>query len=191
MLKKYFITVTIEIKNTETNEVSNYAVDNFLVNNGTRYNFNPSKSMAMSFYSYDEAEEFRTNFDFETLPCFKYLTDRGYEVIVYSDVTDVDYKYCNNHMYTDIQPCEIVRVISPKTIEVRQMDTVQSVKPKEFIPGGFSAHCVDQDKQEYNYNSNSSNNSVRARLQKDGSYKSIMGRHYLREQPLKFHDYNF
>jgi len=85
MLKKYFITVTIEIKNTETNEVSNYAVDNFLIKNGTRYNFNGSKAMAISFYSYNSAEEFRTNFDFESLPCFKNLTDRGYEVIVYSD----------------------------------------------------------------------------------------------------------
>ena len=191
MLKKYFITVTIEIKNTETNKVSTYAINNFLIKNGTRYNFNTSKGMAISFYSYNSAEEFRTNFDFESLPCFKYLTDKGYEVIVYSDISYSFYGYCNNHMYTDVQPYEIVKVISPKTIEVRQMDTVQTVKPKHFVSGGFSAHCVDQDKQDYNYSSNESNKVIRARLQKDGYYKSIVGKHFLSEQPFKFHDYNF
>ncbi len=192
MIKKYFITVNIELKNPETNEVANYSnVDNFLTKNGTRYNFHPSKAEAICFYSYNEAEEFRTNFDFESLPCFKFFTDRGYEVRVYSDITYSFYGYCNNHMYSDVQPYEIVRVISPKTIVIRQMDTVQTVKPKQFVSGGFSAHCVDQDKQDYNYSSNKSNKLIQARLQKSGHYKSIVGKHFLSEQPFKFHDYNF
>ena len=43
----------------------------------------------------------------------------------------------------------------------------------------------------YNYTSNESNEVIKARLQKDGYYKSIAGKHFLSEQPFKFHDYNF
>jgi hypothetical protein len=57
-------------------------------------------------------------------------------------------KYANHCMYSDVDPYEIVRVISDKTIEIREMKAVRDDSVKlEFHVGGFSAHCSNQSEQ--------------------------------------------
>ena len=106
-------------------------------------------------------------------------------------VEAVEYGFCNMHSWSDIYPFEIIRVVSDKTIEVREMaaDLDHDFKPK-IIPGGFNGHCVNQDKQTYNYRSCPDGQVLRVRLGKKG-WKSQMGRHALSTQPRKFFDYNF
>lgn len=100
--------------------------------------------------------------------------------------------YANLHMYTDVVPYEVVRVISDKTIEIRQMDA--ELAPGEqpnILPGGFAGHCTNQRELKYTITSNPELPVIRARLRKDGYYHSIFGRHILNEKPIRFYDYNF
>ena len=101
-------------------------------------------------------------------------------------------KYANLIGYSDIVPFEIVRVVSEKTIEIREMDAalVEGWKP-EMIVGGFSAHCVNNGTQEYTYSTREGSPVVRARLHKNGKWKSIHGEHRLSDKPKRFYDYNF
>jgi hypothetical protein len=109
-------------------------------------------------------------------------------------VISVDYTHANHQGYSDTSPYEIVRVVSDKTIELRAMtaERDENWKP-EFIPGGFSAHCTNNGDQRSAWiiKSNPENYTVRARLQKDGSWKSEHGRHTLSKAPAKHYDYNF
>lgn len=101
-------------------------------------------------------------------------------------------KYANLIGYSDISPFEVVRVISDKTIEIREMkaELDPNWKP-DMIPGGFSAHCVNQIDQKWIISPNENSIVIRIRKQKNGKWKSVFGEHRLSETPRKFYDYNF
>lgn len=94
-------------------------------------------------------------------------------------------------MYSDVQPYEVIRVISEKTIEIRAMSAELDAewKPK-FDVGGFVGHCTNQKTQKWIITS-SSDPVIRMRKQKNGTWKSIYGRHKLSDEPVKVYDYNF
>ena len=125
----------------------------------------------------------------ETLPVSKTTGDfvREYQYAVEA----VEYKYANMHGWTDIIPFEIVRVVSPKTIEIRAMDgkIEEDFKP-DAVAGGYFGHTKNQDEQRYSYKSLSDAPVIKARLGKKG-WKSQFGRHVLNSKPVKFYDYNF
>ena len=57
-------------------------------------------------------------------------------------------QFANHIGYSDVNPFEVVKVISDKTIEIRAMDAERDDSVKlDFIPGGFSAHCANQSEQ--------------------------------------------
>lgn len=101
-------------------------------------------------------------------------------------------KYANHYGYSDINPFEIIRRVSDKTIEVREMNAERDPEwSPNFIPGGFSAHCVNQREQRWDIVSNPSNCVIRIRLGKNG-WKDASGRIFvLSDRPVKFYDYNF
>lgn len=105
-------------------------------------------------------------------------------------VDTINYEYANMSGYSDVKPFEIVRVVSDKTIEIREMDAEKGEWKPEFIAGGFAGHCVNQDDQVWNFKSNETNPVIRARRNKNG-WKSSYGNHILSTEPVKFHDYNF
>jgi hypothetical protein len=100
--------------------------------------------------------------------------------------------YANHYSYSDITPFEVVKVISDKTIEVREMDAERDDSVKlEFHVGGFSAHCSNQREQKWSITSNGTNPVVRIRLGKQG-WKDKHGQRFgLSDKPVKFYDYNF
>ena len=102
-------------------------------------------------------------------------------------------KFANHLGYSDINPYEVVRVISDKTIEVREMDAERDPSwTPVFHPGGFSAHCSNQHEQKWFITSNPDNRVVRIRLQKSGDWKDAQGRKFrLGDEPVRFYDYNF
>jgi hypothetical protein len=104
----------------------------------------------------------------------------------------MEQKFCNRIGYSDVTPFEIVRVISDKTIEIREMDAERDFQP-EFIPGGFAGHCTNnsENEQKWIIKSNPENPIIRCRLQKNGQWKSAYGRHTIDDKPRKFYDYNF
>lgn len=97
-------------------------------------------------------------------------------------------QYCNEAGYSDWHPYEVVKVISANCVEVRRMDTNQIVFPKQFEVGGFSAHCVDNWNQKYEYISNENNSIMRIRKGKKGWSN---GKFHMADVPFKHYDYNF
>lgn len=102
-------------------------------------------------------------------------------------------KYANYIGYSDVEPYEVVNVISDKTVEIRAMDAVQDRSVKmNFVPGGFSAVCTNIGDQKWNITSNPENKIFRIRLSKNKGWKDAHGRRFqLSDSPRKFYDYNF
>ena len=100
--------------------------------------------------------------------------------------------YANHLGYSDINPYEVVRVVSDKTLEIREMDAERDESVQlEWVPGGFAGHCVNQRDQKWFITSNAQNPVVRIRLGKQG-WKDRHGRRFdLSDWPVKFYDYNF
>lgn len=101
--------------------------------------------------------------------------------------------YANQYGWSDVNPFEVVKVISDKTIEVREMDAERDESVKlDWAPGGFAGHCINQRDQKWFITSNDQNPVVRIRLSKTGVWKDKHGRKYgLSDKPVKFYDYNF
>ena len=100
-------------------------------------------------------------------------------------------KYANHYGYTDINPFEIVKSVSPKCFEIRKMDAEKNPAVKTtFTPGGFSAHS--DNAQDWFITSNEENPVIRIRLNVKGVWKDKRGNRYgLSETPTKYYDYNF
>lgn len=101
-------------------------------------------------------------------------------------------KFANLCLYSDVVPFEVVRVVSDKTIEIREMkaDRDPTWKP-EMHAGGFAAHCSNQNEQRWLIAADEDRPVIRARLRKDGRFHSKRGAHRLSDTPQRFHDYNF
>lgn len=102
-------------------------------------------------------------------------------------------KYANHYGWSDVNPYEVVRVISDKTIEVRAMDAERdtSVDLKWEI-GGFSAVCTNQSAQKWIIKSNPNNPVIRIRASKRKGWADKYGRRFdLANEPSKYYDYNF
>jgi hypothetical protein len=107
---------------------------------------------------------------------------------------DDDMNYANHTGYSDVNPYEIIRRVSDKTIEIREMDAVRSNSENKlgFAPGGFVGHCSRQNDQEWTITSNQTYRTIRIRLNKDGRWQDSNGNRYkLADKPRKFYDYNF
>ncbi len=115
-------------------------------------------------------------------------------------------KFANHLGYSDINPYEVVKVVSNKCIEIREMSTKPIKWEKKIVQGGFSHHVANQGEQKWNITSNEGNPIVRIRLNKSGqqydhpskSYKPCYtwkdkdgARYGLSNKPVKFYDYNF
>lgn len=146
-----------------------------------------TKNPRKLFDTVEAAEEFMAS-----LPSSEAHDDWAYTKSYVYVIENIEYYYANQSGWSDVHPFEIVRVVSPKTIEVRQMDAERDPDfEPEFVAGGFAGHCTNQHKQTWLYRSNPDNPVVRARLRKDGLYHSASGPHSLSTEPRKFYDYNF
>ena len=121
-------------------------------------------------------------------------------------MTNITEKFANYLGYTDINPYEVIKVVSDKCIEIREMSAEAIKWEKKIVQGGFSHHVANQDQQKWDITSNEGNPIVRIRLNKSGtkynpktktfvnaySWKDKDGARYgLSNKPVKFYDYNF
>lgn len=102
-------------------------------------------------------------------------------------------QYANHHGYSDINPFEVIKAVSAKTLEVRSMTAVEDKSVKlEFHAGGFSAHCSNQQDQKWFITSNPEGEVKRIRLSNKGYWQDKYGNKFiLSDKPIKFYDYNF
>lgn len=107
--------------------------------------------------------------------------------------TETDRGYANHAAYSDVNPFEVVRKVSDKTLEIRSMKSVLDPDWKpEITPGGFAGHCSNSRSQKWIITSDSEGKVVRIRLRKNGHWKNAGGsRFVLCDHPVKYHDYNF
>jgi hypothetical protein len=101
-------------------------------------------------------------------------------------------QYANHIGYSDINPYEVIRKISDKTLEIRSMNAERdpSWKP-DIVPGGFCANYRNQDQQKWIITRSEDSQTVLIRLGKRG-WKDRDGRRFsLSDKPCKFYDYNF
>lgn len=101
--------------------------------------------------------------------------------------------YANRIGYSDVNPYEVVRVVSDKTIEIRAMSAERDESVElDFRVGGFSAHCANQSEQKWFIASDESAPVIRIRLSKNKGWRDAGGSRYvLADEPRKFYDYNF
>jgi hypothetical protein len=101
--------------------------------------------------------------------------------------------YANLIGYTDVQPFEILSVSkSGKQIVIREMDAQRDPNwVPDFVAGGFTAHCANQEDQRWVIVSNEASPAIKAHKRADGYFWSAYGRHRVAREPRKFYDYNF
>ena len=101
-------------------------------------------------------------------------------------------QYVNHYGYSDINPFEVIRKVSDKTLDIRAMSAELDPSWKlDFVPGGFFGTVVNQGSQKWVIKSDPNGRIVRIRLGKRGWKDSRRNRYDLSDEPVKFYDYNF
>lgn len=95
-------------------------------------------------------------------------------------------KFCNYRGYSDTDPYEVVRVISPRKIEIREMEARLVTAPIQHI-GGFCAN-TENDTQEWAMTSNEAYPLKTITLTKNGWGE---GHFQMSDKSVKIYDYNF
>ena len=101
--------------------------------------------------------------------------------------------YANRCGHTDVDPFEVIRVVSEKTMVIREMKAeIINFADLKFIPGGFSAHSPNQREQKWDIQTDPNGLQRTIRKHKDGVWYSPGGMYYtINTEPHKFYDYNF
>jgi hypothetical protein len=101
-------------------------------------------------------------------------------------------QYANHIGYSDVNPFEIIRKVSEKTVEIRAMNAERDPNWKpDFVAGGFCGTVINQRDQRWIISSSVEAPVVRIRLGKHGWKDANGNRYQLADQPRKFYDYNF
>ena len=102
-------------------------------------------------------------------------------------------RYLNFRGYRDVIPFEVVRVISDKTLEIREMQAERDPTwVMDSVAGGFCRHVENNDSQRWIITSNLEAPVLRARRCKDGRYSVNGNACYMpSDKPVCFYDYNY
>ena len=103
-------------------------------------------------------------------------------------------QFANHIGWSDVNPFEVVKVVSAKCLEIRSMNAEAEHKFEElgFMPGGFVGHCASQSDQKWKIESDPAGYVKRIRLHANGQWKDSGGARYKVEAaPRKFYDFNF
>jgi len=99
--------------------------------------------------------------------------------------------YANQHGYSDVNPFEVVRQVSERTLEVRALHAERAAWTPDVHVGGFTAHIANQRDQRWTITPDPSAPVIRIRLGKGGWRDRTGNRFILRATPVKFFDFNF
>ena len=104
--------------------------------------------------------------------------------------------FANQTGYTDVEPFEVIRVISGKCVVIREMDSKELKWKRDWSVGGFAGHLNNQPDQKWEITSNEKRPVFRIRFSnpKKGytTWKDSHGNKYrMNDNAIKFYDYNF
>lgn len=112
------------------------------------------------------------------------------------EIEIADVLYLNEILYSDVNPYEVVEMITPNKWVVRALDTSLKSDARKniqnsFCPGGFAGH-VDNDYQEWDIYVNEKNPLITVYRGKKNKYFKISGMPMsMTLNPIKFYDFNF
>jgi hypothetical protein len=93
--------------------------------------------------------------------------------------------FVNRYGYSDIDPVgQIVGIKGKTTLIIRRVEAGKNKTKMEFIPGGFSATCVNQYEQEYDFEILDYTFEMRYS-------KQFLKQYRIDSKPVKYYDYNF
>ena len=107
-----------------------------------------------------------------------------------------DVLYLNEILYSDVNPYEVVEMITPNKWVVRELDVALKPKAKRdiqesFCPGGFVGH-VDNGYQEWDIRVNEKNPLITVFRGRKNRYFKIGGMPMsMTLSPIKIYDFNF
>lgn len=100
--------------------------------------------------------------------------------------------YANQIGYSDINPYEVLKVVSDKTMIIRAMKSKKLEWKMDFQQGGFFGTVNNQNDQKWDITSDEDATPFRIRLSKNHGWKSAGGARFsIDNKPIKFYDYNF
>lgn len=100
--------------------------------------------------------------------------------------------YANKIGYSDVDPYEVIEVISDKTMVVREMKAEKAEWKMDFQQGGFFGRVMNQNNQKWDITPDEDATPFRIRLSKNRGWKSAGGSRFsIDDKPIKFYDYNF
>jgi hypothetical protein len=115
----------------------------------------------------------------------------------YCRIRSLEQFYCNKHLYSDIQPYEVIEIVSDTWLKLRSMNYVQTDASVErlresFTPGGFCGH-FDNSVQEWICTPDPNGIVVEVRRRKDGHFYEVGGSipYVISDQPRRYRDFNF
>ena len=108
-------------------------------------------------------------------------------------------KFANFCGYSDVEPYEVVKVVSDRCLEIRPMkaERLHEMSELGFQPGGFVGHYGNQRAQKWDIQPDPEAPVIRIRKSaskapaKAGKWFGARGRFVLAEEPRKFYDFNF
>jgi hypothetical protein len=94
-------------------------------------------------------------------------------------------KFVNRYLYTDIQQVgQIVGTKGKTTIIIELYEASENKSKMEFIPGGFSAICLNNHSQDYDFTA--TGKMIEMRIG-----KAFYKQYEIEQKPYKHYDYNF
>lgn len=107
----------------------------------------------------------------------------------------MDAKYMNRQSGSDTLPYEVVNVVNAKKVLVRPMAATMATDwTPDMRPGGFSAHCANNDSQRWDIAPIADAPTETVTLRKDGKWR-LQGCNWVEftpsATPIKFYDFNY
>lgn len=101
------------------------------------------------------------------------------------NLNDMVGKFVNRYLYTDVQPVgQIVAIKGKSTLVLRKVIAGDNKSKMEFVPGGFSAVCLNNWNQDYDY-------EITDEIIEMRYSKGFLKQYRIENEPYKHYDYNF
>ena len=105
----------------------------------------------------------------------------------YEGAQGLEGMYINQHLWSDSNPVgKIIATRGKNFVTIQPVEAGENKTKMEFVPGGFSAICLNDSKQQYDFFEVGEPYEVRLS-------KSQMANNYwhIEEAPYKHYDFNF
>lgn len=105
----------------------------------------------------------------------------------YTNVHGLEGKYINRRLYSDVDPVgKIIATRGNNFVTIQPVYAGENKEKMEFVAGGFSAICINDHRQSYDFYEHGDPYEIRLS-------KAMLKRMFyaIQDAPSKYYDYNF